>query len=626
MMMETDGYVSAEDCADFLDVSISKLKSTIKDVNSLLKPYGAAIKGKTGRGNGYALMIDDRDKLDHFINIVMPEKIAEEEKYFADQNVRVDHIIKRLLESESYIRTVNLCNELSVSSSQLSTDLKIAKKILADYGIKVAVKPHYGIYIDSSEKAIRKFLVNLNNNIIFNLNVSNSDRKLEKQQLEELKKIILEECELYNYKLNGFTLQNLVIHLYIAIKRSVNRYSIRFKDEEKEKISRVKEFALSKKIVERINREFSIALNEDEVYYCTMHLESKKVIDDSAIDKQSISFISETLSEIDKTFGTDFEHDPELKYNLALHLIPLLSRIDYGMEMRNPLLSEIKRRYIYAFDVAMYFAETINREHHCTLSEDEISYLALHFQLSMDKKKENRKTKVLIVCATGAGTANLLKENFKRKYGNSFGEVDLMDVLTYEKSDVSEYSYVFSTVPISQKESKVYRISYFLDEDDDLEKIFAGNESVNRFLSYFDPELFLCNAEFETMESVLKAMTNRIVKIKGAPDDYYEAVLEREGKASTALAEDVAIPHPMVRKINETFVSACILSKKVKWNDGNNVRIVLLCNFEKGFNKKDPDFFKILNQIISSKKLIKELSAAKDYESFRNCLKEGVNV
>jgi len=51
--------MGSEKCAKLINVSTSSFRKELSDVNALLKGYGVQIVGKSGKGNGYQLVIHD---------------------------------------------------------------------------------------------------------------------------------------------------------------------------------------------------------------------------------------------------------------------------------------------------------------------------------------------------------------------------------------------------------------------------------------------------------------------------------------------------------------------------------------------------------------------------------------
>ena len=57
------------------------------------------------------------------------------------------------------------------------------------------------------------------------------------------------------------------------------------------------------------------------------------------------------------------------------------------------------------------------------MSEHEIGYLALHFQLAIERRKQADKKKVLVVCASGAGTSRMLAYRLQSQFGDRISEI-----------------------------------------------------------------------------------------------------------------------------------------------------------------------------------------------------------
>lgn len=627
-MQSTGRFLSADECADFLGVSKSKLKSVIKEINLDLIPNGGTISGKTGRGNGYILQIDNQEKFDYYLNVSLKNSHRDKDYNFNSQKERVNYIVQRLLQEKEYIRSEELSQELNVSSSQLSKDLKLAKEIMNKFGINVVSKPYYGSRIVSDEKAIRQCLTAINNERIADMNFSTSyinDDDAANRFLASLKTVIVSECEKFGYHLTDFIAQNLVSHLYVAILRAKNGSAVSFNENEISDIKNTPEFELSNKIIGRISDISGIMLPEAEVYYCTMHLAGKRTMKDiQSIDEESISTVKDILKVIDCENGTFYSNDLELVYNLTLHFIPLISRIKFNIELKNPLANEIKRRYPRAVDFAALFVREVNKRYNCILSEDELTYIALHFQLEIDRRMKNNNQKVLIVCSSGLGTSSLLKARIENIYGDKFTSIKTMSALQYENDDISEYDLILSTVPVHERGKRVVLISFFMDENDiqNINRVIESNND-NSIKKFFDKKMFVSEMIVKDRDSAIRELVKIIKQYHDIPDDYFESVLTRENFASSSLYESVALPHPFEMKIDETFMAVAILKQSIKWDENNNVKIVILSNFERGFNKKNKEFYKHLDSVLSQKKIIRKIENARSFEDFLAAIEEG---
>ena len=75
------------------------------------------------------------------------------------------------------------------------------------------------------------------------------------------------------------------------------------------------------------------------------------------------------------------------------------------------------------------------------ISEDELCYLCLYFQLALEPKTPRRR--VLLVCSTGIGTSHLLK----KRVATVFPELEIADVISLRQlKNVSDLDLILTTV------------------------------------------------------------------------------------------------------------------------------------------------------------------------------------
>lgn len=133
------------------------------------------------------------------------------------------------------------------------------------------------------------------------------------------------------------------------------------------------------------------------------------------IPQQYNDLIETLLRELSQEYKIDFTKDFNLQLSLVLHLIPLSYRLEYDLRLENPLLPQILNNYPHAYIIAKSLANGLTKFFNKPLSQDEIDYLALHLNLSMEKEYINvRKKNIILVCATGKGTAKLLEYQYRQ--------------------------------------------------------------------------------------------------------------------------------------------------------------------------------------------------------------------
>lgn len=118
---------------------------------------------------------------------------------------------------------------------------------------------------------------------------------------------------------------------------------------------------------------------------------------------------------------------------------------------------------------------------------------------------------------------------------------------------------------------------------------------MQRFSKYLDPELILL-LDVPDRDTVLHALVNQLHQRERIvnPDQFFQAIAEREKIVSTSIGMGVAIPHAKIAGFHDFFIAIGILNKGVDWNalDGSPVRLVFLIG---GPDDRQTEYLQILS-------------------------------
>lgn len=106
---------------------------------------------------------EDREKLRSII------EVTEKYNYVFSPAERIIIIILTFIESDGYISTKDLSQKLKVSQSTVSKDLKKVRKILDKYNLRIIFRQRYGLKLIGKEKNIRKLLVEVWLEYVYNI-------------------------------------------------------------------------------------------------------------------------------------------------------------------------------------------------------------------------------------------------------------------------------------------------------------------------------------------------------------------------------------------------------------------------------------------------------------------------
>lgn len=591
VLADSDKEVSSKQLSFLLSKSTRTIKSRIGSINDDLQSYGAKIESK--KGQGYRLIVFNQEKFKEYFE---KSKFKEET---ADQQL-INLLIYELVNVDDYIKADDLANKLFVSKSKLTSLLNELRKILQNYDLKLEVKPHYGISIQGSEFNYRRFISsNYVQKILMDDSTSlfdyfEDDNELKKYQLDTIKKVVKEQLENHQYTIPSYVENGLLRHLFITTLRVKKGNAIKF-DTHLVLNKHDKEIELTQAILAQLESKFNVVFPESEVEYIAIHLVSKRVFEvNDTISEEINSLVSEILMKIVETKNINLLDDLNLRTLLGLHLMPLKTRLEFGIVLENPIVENVREKCISGYDLAMIATNVLEQKWQVKINKHEVSYLALHFDVALKKELDKiTRKKILIVCGSGRASAQMLRYNFEQHFSKYLEEIivcdsnDINEVLS--KNDVD---LIFTTVPVvTNKNIPVFEFGFFLNDQyiHKIKSVLMGQPHLDEAVKYFPKELFFIGENIDTKEDAFNFLFKELRKNKDLPEKFEEYVLEREKFCATDLLRNVAMPHPNRNLTDETFISVLILNKPILWSV-RKVRIVFLISM----SKKDSEKYKFL--------------------------------
>lgn len=501
--------------------------------------------------------------------------IWEENSSFSDNESRNRYLIARLLKAGDFVRIEQIADELFVSRATVDRLMPEVKTILGEYGLQIDARPKYGIRIQGDE--IKKRLC-------YAHHASAPTLESQEEMAQKIQQIVLDVIRRNDLVINDINLYNLIRHCVIAVQRmaSGNRLTeaqpLRFDGPVD------KERQAAGELVTRFEAAFGVEIPEGETQYMMMHLLGKRILKQGqTLTAETLECINHVLEEIRREKGLDLTGDTELYTALALHTQPLLSRLRFGLKQENPILQDIKRDIPQAYELAVCAVNVIRRDLSLDMSEDETGYLALHFAVALEKREEDARNdwRVLVVCASGRGTAKLICHRLVKRYHFKRENLLLSSVFELEKQDFSQILCIFTTVPLPERyPAPAVLVDLSMSSAtqariDDFMRIAgkpAGPSRLPRNLLLFP------DRSFGTREEVLDFLCGEMEKtfsFPGGEGAFTCQVKQREALSSTEVGGGLAMPHPYGYQ-GETGAAAILsLKKPVQWKFGP-VRLVIL--------------------------------------------------
>ncbi len=606
--------------ANKFKITVRSIQNDIKALREVIESNGVEIQPIAGKG--CVLIINNQTKATAFFSDLSNQYYSNQK--FSNHSSRVNYIISELIKRDSFIKSIEFSERMFISQSIISSDLKEVRRILAKYDLELISKPGHGIRIMGNEMN-KRFCLIKENILLPPVFDEKSVAKKEGQVyytsvINEIVTNYLLESE---FRISDIVLQNLIIHIYVSIMRMKRGLYIVFENNNENRFSQ-HTYDIASKIMNECCARFEIQCCEAEVLYLAINLFSKREFDDqNFISSTTNTLVIDGLERIKQLYQIDLTNELELRIALGLHILPLMVRVENDMQFKNVSILQIKQNYPLAYNVASDFTNSLFPAK-VVLTEDEISYVAVHFLGTLEKKITQKSTnRILIISQYRKSDTILLKQKIFR-YIENLNEIDIVPEFALKSDDFLSYDAILTTEKdIAQKYPNIRFINYFLN-DSDLKKIeFAlkGVNSIDDILDKFDQDMFIVD-KFNNKDEIIKALYLK-AKLKFNLDDrlFKSVMLHEERYSSSYFGNGIAIPHPEELITDMTFISVAKLKNEVYWDNDFNVRMVFLISIEKN-NLKSLQLWNHLSLLISNERFISSIDKVESFEDFISSVKD----
>lgn len=577
-----DTYLNANEIAQHLTVSNRTIRNDIKYINNdFLKSLIISVKSR-----GYMLNTEDYE-IDDINNLL---KSLDEK----DSEILIN-LGYHLLMQNSAITLNKLEKEYHISRTKLLDYLSRIQAWCEKFNVKIEIKRKKGISISGSVNSINNAILHLNQ-------LSEEDNSVEDLILNELPKshiniifnIVQENLEKYRINTSAFKIKQLVIHLILIMKRKKTE-KISWKiDQEALEIAEKCTSEINSKLKYNLNAETSKLFS----FFISYHFNKLEL----GVEKIFIkSYINRLINLMEENVGVKFSEDKLLKENLYSHFSRTYLRLTKNIYLNNPLVNNIKKLYPFIFSVLFEVIETLHKESNITLSEDEIAFLTIHFQSSIERNEEEQ-FRVVIACYYGLGVSNLLEAKIS-KLNKQINVIDIIKLEEVNGYDFSNTDLLVTTNEIDK--SKIMNdinvlivTPLFSKEDENKFKYYMNEKrnpiSINNKLDNINIIVETDKGNYNNTLSIFKRVNEILENNKAIENEYIDSVLEREKFSSTYIGNGIAIPHGNPEKVLKSHIIIFKSKKNIKWKQ-YNVNLV----FFLAISKKDLEVAKSFIQSIA---------------------------
>lgn len=435
--------VSAKELSIVFKKTERTIRNDLRDINEFLMNHQF---NEMQNNSGLYLLNLSQEEKGQLKNIVSTD--VDEQNY--NPAYRKEFILSNALDEASFKKVYELCEELDISKSTMDKDLKLIRGELDKYRLQIVSSLSLGLHIEGDESDIRTYIYD------YLVNKMTED-KVDIDTVHESYSPLI-----YNIGFKNIQVINHIYNRSISIHQSDIRLSTiiltaiwisRIKKGhlfEEVKMDKRSELSVIHFFVDDLINEYNLSVSLSEFNYINNKLEvliGKNEIDDKyGALSQLISL--KLIEYVEYELSIDFNgNQSNLFEGLNKHISGLISRLQKGIQIYNPLKENIKNSHYKIFQtIKNYSMDKLNRYFDLEFTEDEIAFITVYFSTAYFKYIQNNKHyyNAVIVCSFGIATSNLLAEILKSQFN-----VNIIKILASDQDELindHNVDVVFTTI------------------------------------------------------------------------------------------------------------------------------------------------------------------------------------
>lgn len=632
-------FITYKYIADTLNLSTRTINRKMPEVLSFLSENKLNYEVKRSKGIKLKLTEIERHVFQQKLTMLKPS-------YFSKDD-RIIFIILELLSAKEPVKIDYFAKSLKVSSSTIQTDLDDIKEKAYSLNLHLRSERGKGLYLEGnlSSKIIGKTTIIFENVDFSKLNMAKKKLITSDSFQNSLSPLIREKLHV------SFSI-DMVNEIHNSLEKEKNQLRFLLADGSYIKLliglSDFVRATFPKKVrLEKIKNKYIVNLirkmfPEEELYsketitFLSNFLESarytdsvpknknKKILENNAEETKQL-LLNELLVEFSNDIDLSSKFIPSLDYHLSL----FIKRYDTNLQIPNQYTQNFIRDYnSYANRVR----KILKKLNFTNIIDDEVVYIAMHLLgASLEKENKNRIKKIAVVCYSGFGTAQVLKETLKSKLHeidiHVINDLDNINELEFIKNGIK---LVVSTISVETTFIPSVFVNPFLT-DLDIKKIEEKLEMDNKKKEMNDNLEVNVNSSTTEKSKIEKIVENYYYKelnsvinleslVKKIASDNVplkevipltEKLIEREKFGSSVIDEHgIILLHCKFRKRTSLGVIRINNPFRYETSDNNQIEIdtviFMVVPEEKGSETIEL-FSKISSEIVTNEGFIKEL-------------------
>ena len=627
-MLSNQNYYTVKYYADLINISERTIHNDLKGIEKYLTQYELVLEKKPSVGIKIQGNIKNKLKAIKYLTS-FNEKLVLEGLSPMDRRIK---ITKMLLIEEKILTYQWLSDYFLVSKSSIAIDVETICSYLNQYTVKIESNQK-GTYISGTEMQVQYSLKLFNEKVFKKTGIvsklSNVRRQLKDLYPVEIINISFKIVKVIEKKFTKpigehylITLFNTIVVLSYRASLQKHHSSI-LNDYIIGNNDNVESFLIAKDSLETINSELAINFLLEDIIYLNQHLIAIGAEPNdhlASVKEEYITLIEDIIRKMSYMVKIDLTEDQDLFEGIMSHFIPMIYRLKSGIKIKNPLLAEIKEQYSVMLRVTWFVSSIIEEQLKVKLSEDEVAFMMIHFQASLERNRTSKK--ILIVCPTGIGTSELIANKVKRFLPAHY-VLEVVPIRKVYQRSLENVEFIISAIPLEIEAKPVIHISSLVTNSDIknitnfytdlmLSEDYSIDEeklpTIQYLTEFITEESIFIKKDMSGKDEILKYLIGKLKDNNDIIDGFEESVYTREELGTTALDTGVAIPHGVPKFVVNSKVFILTCETPVNW-DGEKVdTIILICISEKDLKSVKNVLSEIYTLIETRKKVEKFLS------------------
>ncbi len=421
-LVERGDYVTAKQLAESLEVSRRSVMYALDDLDEELVSNGL---GLTQRVTNKGIRIEPNEL---GLAAGLLEKNTDTALLdFTDARDRRFFLLFNFMCIDGQVTTELLSEQMMTSPRTVSNDVSFLRSIMQEQNLELVYNKREGYEVKGNIFTVRNLFVQWMTTIcpaesskdlattidgLYRLARTKPGCTLEVKELEQLNQMLSDVIPNHYTKKAGSV---LLQHLVVALMCCGRRDDFGFSKEDRSFLARSVSFDVARIISLRAQEIAKVQMDEREDCYFATLLQSLPT--NTAINEvQNYPFeveviVQKLIIDVSESYQYDFNADSELFQAIVGHVIPLVYRVLFNSQNKNPLLGEIAAKYARLNEAVRSALGGLESYAGAAITDDECSFLTLYFASSIEKmsNEAGERARIVVVCNAGNAVSRLLQ-------------------------------------------------------------------------------------------------------------------------------------------------------------------------------------------------------------------------